>query len=142
MAWLANEEACPKNTQISREIDYVKGYYQTLKPVVFLAYDREAYYAHDGSDFRVTFDDRILVRTEELSLCSEPYGRSILEGGRVLMEIKCSGGIPLWLVRVLSKERIYKTPFSKYGTAYQTMIFPHTEFCRIEQTKEEPIYVI
>ena len=40
------------------------------------------------------------------------------------MEIKCSGGIPMWMTRVLSEEHIYKTSFSKYGTAYQTMIFP------------------
>ena len=35
------------------------------------------------------------------------------------MEIKCSGGIPLWMTQVLSKEHIYKTSFSKYGTAYK-----------------------
>ncbi len=142
MAWLAGEQPCPKNTQISREIDYFKTYYQNLKPTVFLAYDREAYYAYDGSDFRVTFDDRVLVRTEDLSLCSEPYGQSLLEEGKVLMEVKCSGGIPLWMVQVLSKEQIYKTSFSKYGVAYQTMIFPKTGFCRIEQKQEESVYVI
>ncbi|MBR2338860.1 MAG: molecular chaperone, partial [Clostridia bacterium] len=48
----------------------------------------------------------------------------ILPDGKVLMEIKCSGGIPLWMIHVLSKERIYKTSFSKYGTAYQRLIFP------------------
>ena len=142
MAWLADEQPCPKNTQISREIDYFKSYYKNLKPTVYLSYDREAYYAHDGSDFRVTFDDRVMVRTEDLSLRSEPYGTSLLEEGTVLMEIKCSGGIPLWMVRVLSAERIYKTPFSKYGIAYQTMIFPNTGARRTEQKQEESIYVI
>jgi hypothetical protein len=42
------------------------------------------------------------------------------------MEIKCSGGIPLWMTEVLSKEKIYKTSFSKYGIAYKTLIFPQT----------------
>jgi hypothetical protein len=95
-----------------------------LKPRAFLSYEREAYYQKNGGDFRVTFDDNILFRTSELSLDSDVYGEPLLEGGKVLMELKCSGGIPLPFVRILSKEKIYKTSFSKYGTAYSTLIFP------------------
>jgi len=40
------------------------------------------------------------------------------------MELKCAGGIPLWMTRVLSAERIYKTSFPKYGTAYQNILLP------------------
>lgn len=122
--WVAGEHHCRKHTQISEEVDYFLDYYKTLHPTVFLSYEREAYYSNDGSDFRVTFDDTILCRQEDLSLESEVYGTPILPEGMVLMEIKCSGGIPLWMTHVLSAEHIYKTSFSKYGTAYQTMIFP------------------
>ena len=41
------------------------------------------------------------------------------------MEIKCSGAIPIWMVRALSEEQIYRTSFSKYGTAYRTIIYPN-----------------
>ncbi|MBQ8769237.1 MAG: polyphosphate polymerase domain-containing protein [Oscillospiraceae bacterium] len=126
MAWLSGEKHPDKHTQIANEIDYFLEHYATLHPTVFLSYEREAYYAKDGSDLRVTFDDTILCRQEDLSLASEVYGTPILPKGKVLMEIKCSGGIPLWMTQVLSKEKIYKTSFSKYGTAYQTMIFPQT----------------
>ena len=125
-AWLSRERHPDKHTQIANEIDYFLDYYGSLHPTVFLSYVREAYYANDGSDFRVTFDDNILCRQDELSLDSEVYGTSILPEGKVLMEIKCSGGIPLWMTQVLSKEKIYKTSFSKYGTAYGTLIFPQT----------------
>lgn len=125
-AWLSGEKHPDKHTQITNEIDYFMELYCTLHPTVFLSYDREAYYCNDGSDFRVTFDDNILCRQEELSLDSEVYGTSILPEGKVLMEIKCSGGIPLWMVHVLSEEHIYKTSFSKYGTAYEMLIFPQT----------------
>lgn len=37
-------EALPVNSQIGREIDYFRNYYDTLRAVVFLSYDREAYY--------------------------------------------------------------------------------------------------
>ena len=127
MEWVTGEVHCKQETQISEEIDYFLDYYETLHPVVFLSYEREAFYAKDGSDFRVTFDDNILCRQEDLSLESDVWGTSLLEEGMVLMEIKCSGGIPLWMTHVLSREHIYKTSFSKYGTAYQTMIYQNTK---------------
>lgn len=127
MEWLLGEQHCRKATQISGEVDYFLDYYETLHPVVFLSYEREAFYSKDKSDFRVTFDDTILCRQENLSLEAEVYGTPILQEGMTLMEIKCSGGIPMWLTHVLSEEHIYGTSFSKYGTAYKTMIFPQLQ---------------
>ena len=124
MAWVCRENVCPFDTQISREIDYFIDFYEKLSPRVFLAYEREAYYDKGGGDFRVTFDDNILCRQTDVNLCSSAYGTPILPEGKILMELKCSGGIPLWIARVLSCEQIYKTSFSKYGTAYTTLIFP------------------
>lgn len=123
MAWLC-EGGTVADSQIAREIAYFMRYYETLRPSVFLCYDREAFYSRDGSDFRVTFDDNILCREAKLSLEEEVGGTPILPPGKVLMEIKTSGGIPLWMTKVLSEERIFHTSFSKYGVAYQTMIFP------------------
>lgn len=126
IAWLSGEEPCRRNSQIAEEINYFRKLYGSLQPTIFLSYEREAYYCRDDSDFRVTFDDTVLCRQEELSLSSQVYGTPILPPGKVLMEIKCAGGIPLWMTRVLSEERIYKTTFSKYGTAYKTLIFPQS----------------
>lgn len=124
MEWIQGTRQCPKECQIAREINYFLEYYDALYPAVFLSCEREAFYSKDGSDFRVTFDDTILCRRQDLSLESEVYGAPLLPEGKVLMEIKCSGGIPLWMVHVLSEEQIYQISFSKYGTAYRTMIFP------------------
>ena len=124
MRWIAREEVPVAESQISREIDYFIDFYGNLTPKVFLSYEREAFFDKDDGDFRITFDENILARTTDLSLCSPPYGTQILECGKVLMELKCAGAIPLWMVELLSRERIYKTSFSKYGTAYSTLIFP------------------
>lgn len=62
MAWIGRQQPCSKDTQISREIDYFLDYYRTLRPAVFLSYEREAYYTREKSDFRVTFDDTVLCR--------------------------------------------------------------------------------
>lgn len=125
MDWLTGKTPCKARSQISDEIDYVLGYYETLHPVVFLSYEREAYFCRDGSDFRVTFDENIRCRQDALSLEADVRGQPVLEEGRVLMEIKCAGGIPLWMTGILTREGIYKTSFSKYGTAYRTMVFPN-----------------
>ena len=124
MEWVAGDAHCGTESQISEEIDYFLNYYETLRPVAFLSYEREAFYEKDGGDFRVTFDEHILCRREALSLEEDVWGTPLLEDGMVLMEIKCSGGLPLWMTRILSREHIYKTSFSKYGTAYETMIYP------------------
>ena len=125
LEWVSGEMPCLEKNQIVDEIDYFLDYYGSLHPVVFLSYEREAFYAKDGTDFRVTFDDHILCRQEELSLEADVWGESLLPEDKVLMEIKCSGGLPLWMTHVLSQEHIYKTSFSKYGTAYETMIYPN-----------------
>ena len=124
-------EASAESPQVAAEIGCFLDTYKGLRPAVYLSYDREAYrmkpgasMTDGGADFRVTFDENILARDYDLSLESDAYGRSLLEEGKVLMELKCSGGIPLWMVHILSELRIYKTSFSKYGTAYQTMVFP------------------
>lgn len=124
MAWVLGQCHCRKDTQISEEVDYFLKYYEVLQPAVFLSYEREAYYAKDDPQFRVTFDDTILFLQEDISMESDAYGMPILPDGKVLMEIKCAGSIPLWMTRLLSEEHIYKTSFSKYGTVYQTMIYP------------------
>ena len=112
----------PVRSQIADEIEYFREYYDSLHPTVFLSYEREAYYALDGSDFRVTFDENILYRQRDFSLGSRIYGIPLLEEGQTLMEIKTAGGIPLWMSHSLNKLKLYKTSFSKYGSAYQHMM--------------------
>ena len=119
------QAAASASPQVTAEIEYFRSTYKGLKPVLYLSYDREAYRMRPGagmdeggSEFRVTFDSNILCRENGLSLRSEAYGTPILKDGMFLMELKCPGSIPMWLTEVLSEEHIYKTSFSKYGTAY------------------------
>lgn len=119
--WLMGGETCPVDNQIAQEINYVLSYYQDLSPKVYLCYDRQAYAGENG--FRITFDENIRARRDQLSLDSEPGGVSLLDEGWVLMELKTNGGIPLWLTRVLTQYNIYKASFSKYGKAYEKLIF-------------------
>ena len=122
MEWLCERKDMGLNTQIEDEINYFLSFYKDLKPEMLLTYDREAYYMKDGSDFRVTFDENILWREDNIGLDKEIGGTSILGDGYAIMEVKTIGAIPLWFVEILSKEHIYKEPFSKYGKAYKEII--------------------
>ena len=109
------------DSQISKEIDYFINFYEGIQPSLLLIYDRLAY-TTCVSDLRITFDSNIRYRDYDLSLQKGLYGESILDDNYLIMEIKSATAFPLWLVRILSKHKIYKTSFSKYGTAYKKIL--------------------
>ena len=121
MDWLAGAVE-KEDSQIAAEITWFRNHYETLKPVVFLSYEREAYFNRAGGDFRITFDENIKARTQQLTLAGSASGIPLIPGNMALMEVKCSGGYPFWLTKVLSSAHIYKGSFSKYGTAYENLI--------------------
>ena len=108
-------------TQIERELDFAIRRYEGIKPYVYLAYDREAFYGKNDHEFRVTFDRNIRFRTERVSLAEDTDGEQILPEGMSLMEVKAADAIPQWLVGFMSAEGIRRVSFSKYGMAYKMM---------------------
>lgn len=121
MACVAGTMPWPES-QIGSELAYTMGFYRQLRPTAFLSYERDSYRGVEDRDFRVTFDREIRYRRELLTLDSDTHGASLLPPGLVLMELKAAGGLPLWMVRVLSGLGLYRTSFSKYGTAYMDMM--------------------
>lgn len=124
-AYLNRGKALPFQSQITEEIDYFRRLYKELEPAVFLSYCREAFYAKEDQNLRITFDEEILWRKEDLSLCAGIYGNAFMPKNQVLMEIKTAGALPMWLVKILSENNIYKTSFSKYGMVYQKIQLEH-----------------
>ena len=122
VAAMFGENGVTYDSQIGREIAYFTKLYSGIRPQMFISYRREAFYGIDDKDFRMTFDRSILWRTDDLTLSSGIYGDPVLPEDSVLMEIKTAAAIPLWLVKVMSANKIYKTSFSKYGTAYMLML--------------------
>ncbi|MBQ8343734.1 MAG: polyphosphate polymerase domain-containing protein [Clostridia bacterium] len=115
--YIAGKSSLPDN-QISREIDYFISYYKDLMPSMVISYEREAFYSKTDETFRITFDRNILYREDSLSLESGVFGKRILDDGIIVMEVKTAYALPLWFTSFLSENKIYKTSFSKYGTAY------------------------
>jgi len=110
------------NQQILDEIDFMIQRYPTLKPALYLAYDRNAMFGIENSNFRITFDTNIRTRRYDLRLDIANYGDLLLPPDLWVMEAKLDQTAPLWFAELLSRYKIYPTTFSKYGTEYQQML--------------------
>lgn len=106
-------------TQIERELDWACRSYEGLRPMAYLAYDREAFYSPTDRDFRVTLDAHPRVRWEDVRLTGPDEGEPVLSGDVTILEVKTTGGMPLWLVDYLSQNGVRKARVSKYGRAWE-----------------------
>ena len=107
--------------QINHELEYFRDYYKRLVPSCLIIYDRIAYFQPDG-DIRMTIDHDPRFREDDLDLRVSMKGESLLPEGFSILEIKVQDAMPLWLCKILSEGKIYKTSFSKYGEAYKRMM--------------------
>lgn len=121
-AFLAGREI-GKDTQILREIGYMLRR-NRLSPKICISYEREALVCVNDPALRITFDSGLRFRQSTLQLAQGSWGRAMLEQERILMEIKASGALPVWLVMLLGGLQIYPSSFSKYGFCYEKFIQP------------------
>lgn len=103
--------------QISRELNAFKEEHPKLEPKYLIIVDRVAYYQED-SDLRITLDTNPKYRNYDLNLHSSNDGIPLVEEGGAILEIKVQYSVPLWLSDILARGKIYKTSFSKVGTAH------------------------
>jgi hypothetical protein len=126
-----NERIRPQEEgQIHKEINWFMSIYRP-GPRMYVAYDRTALSGIDDPELRVTFDSNIRWRTAALDLAAGSQGERLLDDGRILMELKFRGAMPVWLSEKLSELGIYHTSFSKYGFCYQKML---------KETVKKPVY--
>ena len=115
--FLAGKYVPEKHPQIEKEIEWVLQYYKPV-PKCIVAYDRIALTCDEHPDLRITFDENVRCRGDELDLRLGAHGELLLPEGHCIMEIKADGAMPMWLVRKLSEMQVFKTSFSKYGTYF------------------------
>jgi len=111
---------CPAS-QIGKELRYFISCYPGLRKAALILYDRSAFFDTE-SDLRVTFDSKVRYRTEDFSFGSPLEGLPLLPTGTVLMELKSGTAYPLWLAHLLSREKVIKGSFSKYGEVYSIIL--------------------
>lgn len=104
-------------TQIYSEIDYLVRRKKVV-PKMFIAYHRIAFCGKEEADLRITFDSAIRFRSSHISLHESGREQYLTSPEEILMEVKLSGRYPYWLSDLLSKMKLFRSSFSKYGTFY------------------------
>lgn len=120
----------PECGQIGREVSWFMHYY-TPKPRVMIAYERVALFSKTDDCVRVTLDQNLRFRTQDLDLANGAYGTLILPRQMHLMEVKVLGALPLWLVHLMEQSGVQQTSFSKYGHCYQHFLLKHEKGIQI-----------
>ena len=67
MDYLAGRATAPERSQMTKEIDWFLSQ-NAVKPKVFIACDRSAWVDRGNSELRITFDENLRWRTEDLDL--------------------------------------------------------------------------
>lgn len=89
-------------------------YKRSLKPVILIVYDREAYFSKFDDGLRITFDMNLRYRMlPKLSNLYENNLKNTLRG-KTILEIKFTAGFPKWLQNMIRDYELQRQPVSKY----------------------------
>ena len=118
----AEQSLSGRSIQIAHEIDFFRERYGRLAPSMLVVCDRSAYADPSGSELRITFDTGISADPNAKALADSCGLAPLIGPGEVIMEIKNAGPLPSWLAAELSAAHAYPQSFSKYGTAYLSLL--------------------
>lgn len=88
---------------------------KSLKPIVLVVYDREAYYSKFDSNLRITLDKnlRYLMQPSLNKLYTERDMKYALRN-KFIFEVKFNKGFPKWLKNMISEFQLSRKALSKY----------------------------
>lgn len=110
----------PSKVLIMKEIHHFRTLYR-LKPEMVVSYDRHAFHCIDDPDLRVTFDLNLRCRNSDLNIETGPYGENFIDKNLVVLEVKVSHSVPLWLTRFLQKLDCEQRSASKFCTSLELL---------------------
>lgn len=114
---LHNIYTCEFEDEIMRdEIRNLYDRYGGVFSKIFISCDREYYIGKDDPSLRITIDTQLKYRIKDISLKNTEEDKKIED--TIIMEVKAVDALPLWLVNLLEELHIYRTSYSKVGTAF------------------------
>ena len=88
---------------------------RNLKPVVLIAYEREAFQSRDNSRDRVTFDGNIRSQIEpQLRHIFREDDLKVFESECFVLELKFDDLMPVWMARIIKEFNLVSRSYSKY----------------------------
>ncbi len=104
-----------------------------VRPYTLVRYQREPYFSRIDDYARVTFDTEIRAQaTDRLSFEPTPRGWRALDdavtqrmmASMIVLELKFTTQVPLWLVNLVRRFGLQRMSFSKYGTSIRAFYQP------------------
>lgn len=136
-SWANELLGVPGQTDINAEVteDY-KSHFLGLvdsynaEPKIFTQYKRKAYFSLYDEYARVTFDKQLrYVRREHYDLSPEESLMSHYDfetnyhlGTNIILELKCTSRVPLWMLDLITFFNLERTSFSKYMNGINEVI--------------------
>lgn len=135
----AAANADPLTLQMAREIDAARDRWARwsssgqLVPSALISCVRHAYGTDADGGLRITFDT-LLTGQDLLDSSRNAQGNAptasgqpmpLLPDGGAIMEVKCLGGYPSWLLQALASAGALPGSFSKYGELYKMTAHPN-----------------
>jgi SPX domain protein involved in polyphosphate accumulation len=117
------------------------------EPKILTQYRRNAYLSTMDDYARVTFDTS-LKYTEETNFNLSPnsdymnsYDSSIIfpDGCDVILELKCTTQVPLWMIDLIRKFNLQRTSFSKFSNSLSQIINEYYSFTPAISAHRVPI---
>ncbi|SHG58856.1 polyphosphate polymerase domain-containing protein [Ornithinibacillus halophilus] len=108
------------NYQILKEIHHFRKFYQ-LEPEMVVSYDRHAFHCITDPDLRITFDLNLRCRNEDLNIEYGPHGENFIDPDLVVLEVKVTNSVPLWLARILQDLQCEQRSASKFCTSLERL---------------------
>lgn len=109
-----NNKFFPKGNENSQRFFY-QMFSKNLRPVVLIAYEREAYHSKYDESVRITFDKNVRSKAYP-ALCElfEETKLSPVIPGQFILEVKFNDHFPVWLKPVIGKFSLMRQSASKY----------------------------
>ncbi|WP_010096308.1 polyphosphate polymerase domain-containing protein [Ornithinibacillus scapharcae] len=108
------------NYQIFKEIHHFRKLYK-LNPEMVVSYDRHAFQSKADPDLRVTFDANLRCRKHHLNIEYGSYGDNFIDPNLIVLEVKVSNSVPLWLTRFLQDLECEQRSASKFCTSLELL---------------------
>lgn len=105
--------------QMLREAEWLFSLYGDLRPSFSISCERQSIKERGTDSLRITFDHEIHWSYKPLKGIPELGKHALIEAQTRVMEIKCTKGMPFWLIDALNAQKIYPRSFSKVGKSYQ-----------------------
>lgn len=108
------------NYPIFREVHHFRTFYG-LEPEMVVSYDRHAFHCIDDPDLRITFDLNLRCRNSDLNIENGPYGENFIDKDLVVLEVKVTHSVPLWLARFLQELECEQRSASKFCSSFELL---------------------